>query len=466
MKMNSYIRLSAIFTLGFVFLLGSAGDLFAQKGKDKGNGGGGKHGGGAPEGNPGDGKGGKHGGGNDGWKQQQMGGWEPQARPQPQQQMPQIWNRQARPDYNAADLGGGGKGKDKGKWKDKGSDRRVYNEPLRQQTPWGGGFIPPGQNRKQEVHARNAERKALKNEEKAYRREERERRYDYQRAEPQRRIDTGRQVYRNADPARPVYRNTYPARESVQPQYGYDRYNSNRSRQVTPQYYGQNTFGFEPDYNSYEYNAYDQNGNGYQENGGWKQTLIRTLISSVLGSLEGGENYGYEQDNANYGGPVNYAYNQPNYYNAGYAPREIGYNQGYSSYSNDGGSTGGYDQYSGSLLNNIPISELLGQRGGSGRYVTEMLSQVLAQGYLQGLLAGETARDNGNDGDEYHDPFISEEGGYDPYSSSIGENRRLMSEGYGLGYRDAVSGREQFDSEDLGNVDLVSLVMTNVFRFI
>jgi len=162
------------------------------------------------------------------------------------------------------------------------------------------------------------------------------------------------------------------------------------------------------------------------------------------------------------------SYTQPLYSRAGYSPSYAGYNQSYSPYSSYGGQSYGYgydpyDQQSGSLLGSLPIGSLLGG-GGRGGFLTQILGQVVAQGYLQGLLEGQAAKRYGYADESYYDPYVSEEGIYDPFSTSIGENRRLMSEGYDLGYEDALAGREQFDPREVGSVDLVSLLLGNVFR--
>jgi hypothetical protein len=94
-----------------------------------------------------------------------------------------------------------------------------------------------------------------------------------------------------------------------------------------------------------------------------------------------------------------------------------------------------------------------------------MLSQVLAQGYLQGSLAGQTARQSGYGSRYYDDPYDAPVNGYVPYSYSIDENRQLLSEGYNLGFRDALSGRRnQYQPQSVGNADLVSLLLSNVLR--
>jgi hypothetical protein len=350
------------------------------------------------------------------------------------------------------------------------------------QPRWGGGRVPPGQIRKQEVHARNAERKAIKDQEKAYRRYERDERRSYSRQ-----VEPVQRIYRDYEAERSRTYDRYDGddyRTTTAPTYDrrYDRYRymGPVAPQYNPEYFGYDQYQNQDQYryqspiftSGYYDDYYDEDYAG--EGTSWKQQLLRTLISTVLSGFlnrDGGaydadyDDGGYDSYYAN--GPVRYAYNTPYRY-GGYAPQSIGYNQSYSGYSNYGQPAYGYDQYddeSSGLLNSIPIGGLLGQ-GGGGNFLTQILGQVLAQGYLQGALEGRAAREDGYADDGFYDPYVSEEGIYDPFSTSIGENRRLMSEGYELGYQDALEGREQFDPEEVGNVDLVSLLLGNVFRFV
>lgn len=522
MRLTRYSEILSILAFSLILMLGT-GSAFAQKGKG-GGGGGNKHG----DGNPGKGNGNKHGGGDQGddgggKKHGNGGGKHAQAAP-PAWQMPQAPRQvyqQVIPqqDYRA-------QGNGKGKWKaDKGQKNNRDFERREVAAPWFGG-MNPGQIRKQEVHARNAERKAYKDEEKAYKREQkayakagRFDRSDYysqpwiDRSMRTRNVyrDQSRTIYRDnnsvyRDQGRTVYRdNNYYA-----PQYNYDRDGYRYQAPISPvmngysQYspYGYSQYGsgnYAP--NIYDYSPYGYQNNNYQPTS-WKQQLVRTLISSVLGRVlnRGGGYNDNDNDNDNYNGngylddgmPVSYAYNQaynqpsyygynqpaygysqPTYYGSGnYAPQYAGYAgygsylpAAYSAYSRPDYGYDGYSSGGGGLLGSLPIGSLLGSsRGG---FVTQMLTQLLAQGYLQGLLAGGSARENGYDEDDaYYDPYVaSEQGVYDPYSYTIGTNRRLMSEGYDLGFEDAVEGRNQYDPRAVQNVDLVSLLLGNVFSF-
>jgi hypothetical protein len=91
-----------------------------------------------------------------------------------------------------------------------------------------------------------------------------------------------------------------------------------------------------------------------------------------------------------------------------------------------------------------------------------MIQRALGTGYYQGLLEGQQARRQGWGDQYYYDPYLYEQAIYDPYSTSIGNCRRYFSEGYELGYQDALSGRDQVDVAERGDIDLVSLLLGSV----
>lgn len=502
MKINKYGKLFGIFTFSLALMLGADSIALGQKGS---KGGGKEHDGGKNENkhsNGGDDGGGKADKGG-GWKQK-GGGWEqPQIQVQPKHR--QIWREPAPQASYEIRENGKGQWKGKDKWKgDKGKNRAIVGGAS--QAPWlGGGWIPPGQLRKQEVHARNAQRKAFKEQfkderkawkeqfkeqQKAYKIYEKQNRYDYRGSYQPGWVDQGRRILQNIYPdrSRSVYEgDRYNYAPQIR-QYEVYRYQGPVAPAYNPGYFGYDPYGYSaPVYNSgyYGYDpniaAYTANPYAYDQYGSartsLKQMLIRTLISTVLSGVlnrGGGSDYGQNYDPYYASGPVNYGYSQPSYYGSGYAPQYSGYNTGYlpAAYSAYGQPTYGYDPYSsgggllnssGGLLSSIPLASILGQ-GGRGGFVTQLLTQVLAQGYLQGLLAGENARESGYGEDAYYDPYVSQEGVYDLYSYTIGENRRVMSEGYDLGFEDALEGRNRYNPQAVGNVDLVSLLLGNVFK--
>jgi len=327
----------------------------------------------------------------------------------------------------------------------------VYTVPYQQQVPWtGGGWVPPGQIRSQQVHERNAERKALKDQEKAYRRymgggDDRDDERDNRRYYGQRWQNRIPQIYQNYNPNQygydpRVYRYQQPAPVyPYQPGGGY----------YAPNQYYPNTYGYNQD--PYYYGGYPNQYGG----GSLKSTIVRMLLSNVLGNVLGGGRNSYLNQYDPYAyGPVNYSYNQPAYLGGGYAPQYASY--GVPQY-------GGYSPYSGGLLGASPLGGLLGQ-GGGGSYITQALSQVLAQGYLQGMLAGQNARQGGYGDRYYNDPYNTAASSYCPYSTSMDQNRQLLSEGYNLGFQDALSGRNPYQPQSYGKADLVSLLLSNVLR--
>ena len=459
MLMKYFTKLSLVTSFGLILLLSASYASFAQKDHGNDNGkrnDGGKHGENRSDEGRGNG-GGKH------------------ERRQEEAQTYRQGDNRARDE-------GANRGRGNGNWKnERREERQTYNVPSPQQVPRGGGWIPPGQIRNQQVHERNAERKAIKDQEKAYRRVYRDQENESRREAP--RYDQRYSAPQWFDQARRVVRNGYTNPD--QRWYDANRRSYRQSVTVNPYgpgagYYPQ-TNGYYADPNDYRYNqnqtyygygqdpysnSYGQYPSGIKNGTSWKNTILRTIISSILGGIGGQDNNYYDPNayNVNYAnGSVRYA--QPAFNTGGYPPQYAGLNPAYSQYA-------GYEQpqydnsspYSGGILNSIPLTGLFGQRSGAGGYVAQILSQVLAQGYLQGLLAGRTARQSGSGNRYYNDPYVSADGVYDPYSYTIGENRRVLSEGFGLGFEDALGGRNQYDQPSAGNVDLVSLLLNNVFR--
>ena len=461
----------AALLLGLALIAGANYSAVAQKrGNGNGHGNGGeKHGG---QGNRGGGEDRERGRGNSGRGERQQG--ERQQRQQyEQRQVPQAvyndqgWNRGERRDR------GDNRGNEK---QNRGYDRRTY-QIYQPQIVYGGGWVPPGQIRSREVHERNDARKAWKNEQKEYKRwnKDNDREARRGRYSASQWWDQARRVYRNDDryldrnsrQYAPVYPYSgYAPRTNYAPR---ANYNVPYNGAYIP-YRSQNSwnYGYDPYRNDNDYaNSYYDNGyaNNYYDNGGtnWKSSLIRMLISGVLSGFGGGNDGYYDQNSYQpytSGIPVRYAPAYANY--GGYVPQYATYDQGYSPY----GQGGYYEDRSnyGSLLGALPINDLFGGGNDLGGFVSDGLSQMLAQGYLQGLTAGDTAR-RYNYGDRYYnDPYVSDSGIYDQCSSTIGENRRLLSEGYALGYQDALRGRGGYDNVSGGGLDLVSVLLSDVFN--
>jgi hypothetical protein len=117
----------------------------------------------------------------------------------------------------------------------------------------------------------------------------------------------------------------------------------------------------------------------------------------------------------------------------------------------------GYDM---PLVDVIPMNDMFGP--GYGGYSSVTYREVLTQGYEQGFQAGWYARENQLQNQWYESGYTLNSDYVDPYAYSIGENRRCFSEGYSLGYQDALAGRQDYYSNYSGDTDLVSLLLSNV----
>lgn len=208
---------------------------------------------------------------------------------------------------------------------------------------------------------------------------------------------------------------------------------------------------------------------GYNSGPNFKEQIIRTLISSVLGGLGGGgfdigglvQPRGYSNVVPyDYGGyDPSYGYYTPTYVSDrpyyGPAPNDYYYDQAYYS-------QGGLGGIGGSLLGALPIADIVQRYTGDSPFVSQIVGSFLSQGYDQGFLAGQDARRYGYADAGYNDPYTYQNGSCDPYSASLGENRRYLSEGYELGYRDALNGNAMYDGQTVGGGDLVGVLLNNV----
>ncbi len=207
-------------------------------------------------------------------------------------------------------------------------------------------------------------------------------------------------------------------------------------------------------------NGYYANQADYDRGSSWKSQILPMLIANIFGGNSFGDSSGsfnggypdqrYSRSNVN---PYDYQDRQPAY---AYQP----------SYSN-----GGYDdQYSydqpgfdsGSVLSSLPIAEIIEQYTGENEFVSGLIGTFLSQGYDQGMLDGQAARQYGYTDAQYNDPYTDQNGVCDPYSVSLGENRRYLSEGYEQGYRDALEGNEDYIPGNAGNADLVGVLLNSV----
>ena len=214
----------------------------------------------------------------------------------------------------------------------------------------------------------------------------------------------------------------------------------------------------------------------------WRDNILRSVIGSVIASNFGGNYYDYPQySNSYYSTPYygTYGYNNdyPHYYSS-YGPTQ--YYDFYSPYYADTSYGYGYSPssyyvnepyYANYYANDIGLPNL-STSSSFGGFVGRMFSELIALGYNQGYQDAVYARSQGHNTRYYDDPYdpyvytqnvtVFEDVGYNPYSC-FGQNRRYVSEGYELGYRDALYGNNAYDPYDDGtNVDLVSVLISTV----
>jgi hypothetical protein len=347
----------------------------------------------------------------------------------------------------------------------KGNDRRDrIDRKIDIPAPWngGGGRIPPGQIRSAEVHERNAIRKAEREQEKWYRQQQ----PYYAPYIPS--YGYGQQYYdRQYGYAQPFYDQQYSQpyysapyyptyQYYVQQYYNPYEYTGGGYLAYSPLYVP-NTYIFEP-YTAYAtYPSYYGYGSPYgygYDNGGfdWKSMLIRTLIGFVLGN-ENDDYYGLQPYDPYYG------YAPAVYTGDNYAPYGSYYEESYSRvvYSQPVYDYAGYEA---PLTSYLPMQDLFGPSYAG--YSSDTLREVMAQGYEQGYQAGWYARENELRNSYFDSDYVVEDDYIDPYSYSIGENRRCFTAGYNIGYQDAMYGRQDYISQYSGNTDLVSLLLSNV----
>jgi len=176
----------------------------------------------------------------------------------------------------------------------------------------------------------------------------------------------------------------------------------------------------------------------------------RVVLGNILGNVWGNryDNYRPVYRSRAYE-PVYYS-SPPSYVERRYYDESYGYT---SYYEND-------------TYNDQLASPLFGDSS-VGQFVSRLLGGLLASGYDQGFAAGEYARTNGYADRSYYNPYdpyvynnVSfDDVGYNPYSC-FGERNLYLSEGYELGYQDAMRDQAQNASYyDRGNNDVASLLV-------
>jgi len=206
------------------------------------------------------------------------------------------------------------------------------------------------------------------------------------------------------------------------------------------------------------------------------------VISNVFIGNTNNYYYTTQYDPYYYGAPYNPVY-YDDYYDSGYYAPEyyspqysyiyepfyyaFPFSYGYypSSYAYSPSYYGGYPDYGYTYTDDFPLPYYPNSYLGNG-FVSQLFSDLLAYGYQQGYEDGLYARSHRRYRAYYDDPYAFDDTVYDPYSYSLGENRRCLSRGYELGYQDALSGYDEYDpyySDNGGN--LVSMLIGNALQF-
>lgn len=273
--------------------------------------------------------------------------------------------------------------------------------------------------------------------------------------------------------------------------YGYKNYGQYRSAQVhrrNADRKAARNWSYDREYYDPYYGRYYDDDDHYQ----YRYQVIRNIVYSRYGH-DHRDRYTPYYGSYYYNTPYEYVYGSPyavNYIYYGYSPQTYVYvpqygqvaydpyyaNYGYYGYSNAGYGdrydTGYYPAYYGDgygsnnmvldILGSLPVADLVTELTGNS-FVGQLLTGFLTQGYDQGYLAGQYARENGYyDEDDYYDPYSYSGASYDAYSVNLAENRRIFSEGYEAGYRDAMlSRRDDYEPYYDSKPDLIGLLIGN-----
>jgi hypothetical protein len=220
----------------------------------------------------------------------------------------------------------------------------------------------------------------------------------------------------------------------------------------------------------------------------WRDNVLRSVVYSVVSNNYPTYYYPSQLGSSYYPEPYSYpSYSYYSSYPSGYYTSAYQYYPGYVTtsyydfYDPYGYSTA-YDPYAYSYSNYSAYDPyysysaygsglpFLSGSSGMGGFLSRLFSELIAYGYNQGYNDAIYARSAGYRTRYYSDPYDPyvyvadsqgfEDIGYDPFSC-VGENRRYLSEGYELGYRDALYGQTDYDPYyDNSNVDLISALIT------
>lgn len=240
----------------------------------------------------------------------------------------------------------------------------------------------------------------------------------------------------------------YPQREYTSPIYvvsqpyyspaysGYDPYYGGYGRNYYPVVNYGDHYDYDDDDNYGYDDAYYDDDNYYDDGfggGDWKNVLLRTMLSFVLGSS--GDSF--------YAADPYYAYSgqTPVYAPGGY-------------YTSQPAWIYSPTTYDATPYSDTPYSSMIY----ADPYTREITREALASGYSQGFIDGQNAASYGYN--DYASPYAYAPTVYTGYSTSLAERQQYLNEGYELGYRDALENRDSYGVYDGGgNLDLVSALL-------
>ena len=284
-----------------------------------------------------------------------------------------------------------------------------------------------GQQRRAEVHQRNAERRAWRN------------RGSLAYSSPNRfwRESTYAPTFRPR-----TFYESYLYERPYRSANFYQEYDTGYSTKI----YGDDSFDVGYSEPNYVYEEYDRPGTA---------DIFRSVIFAVLGGGMGSSN-----DDAYY----NSAYSQDPYWST--MPSYVSYNRGGHypagySYATDPYYYDPYFYDDPHYAEVLPIQYFASDQPGGGLF-RQLFTHLLAIGYDQGFQDGIAAREIEERKRVFYDPYAYENAAYDPYSVSLGDNRRCLSQGYELGYEDALNNINEYDQFPDGGVGLVSVLIGTV----
>jgi len=236
----------------------------------------------------------------------------------------------------------------------------------------------------------------------------------------------------------------------------------------------------------YQYDNYQPSRVYVRRDDDWRDNVLRSVVANVVtfnNVRSYTPYYGDQYSSGSYYSPgYSNSYYQPyQTYSSGYYPAYQypvdTYTSYYNFYTPYQDTSYGYTDpyyYGGNDVSPYAYADDLGlpllSQSSFGGIVSQLFSQLIAYGYNEGYRDAQYARTQGQRTryyDDPYDPYVMVDDdvdlsdvGYNPYSC-IAEDRRYVSQGYELGYRDALYGSNDYDPYSNGStLDLVSALIT------